>query len=66
MTIQSVEFGEAGTHQYTFLVSLNDHSPADPLFAVHTDPFTVNVIDPCETTELDGPELVEGLDFIEV
>lgn len=66
LTIQSVEIGEGGTHQYTLLVSLNDYSPADPLYAVHTDPFTVNVIDPCETTDLDRPELVEGLDLIEV
>jgi hypothetical protein len=66
LTIRSIEIGEGGTHQYTLLVSLNDYSPADPLYAVHTDPFTVNVIDPCDTSELDIPELVEGMDLIEV
>jgi hypothetical protein len=66
VTIQSVEPGESGIHQYTLLVSLSDHLPAEPHFAVHTDPFTVNVIDPCEQTELDGPEMVEGQDLIEV
>ena len=66
MTIQSAERGEGGIHQYTLLVSLSEHLLAEPHFAVHTDPFIVNVIDPCETTELDEPEMVEGQDLIEV